>query len=185
MKNDNAKKKWASSKKNVNQDTSKTFVEMPIVNLKAAGVDVGSRSYFVCVGQGANDVREFGVFTCDLHEIATYLKNLGFQTVAMESTGFYWKQLFVLLQDYGLEVILVNARHIKNVKGRKTDVVDSRWIQLLHSLGLLSASFQPDLMTEELRTYTRQRQYLIQHASQQVLKMNKKRRLQPIGNIKK
>ena len=60
MKNDNAKKKWASSKKNVNQDTSKTFVEMPIVNLKAAGVDVGSRSYFVCVGQGANDVREFG-----------------------------------------------------------------------------------------------------------------------------
>ena len=91
----------------------------------------------------------------------------------MESTGFYWKPLFVLLQDYGFEVILVNARHIKNVKGRKTDVVDSRWIQLLHSLGLLSASFQPDLMTEELRTYTRQRQYLMQHASQQVLKMNK------------
>ena len=91
----------------------------------------------------------------------------------MESTGFYWKQLFVLLQDYGFETILVNARHIKNVKGRKTDVVDCRWIQLLHSLGLLSASFQPDIMTEELRTYTRHRQYLIQHASQQVLKMNK------------
>jgi len=173
MKNENSNKKLTGNKKNVNQDTSKTFMEMPIVNLKAAGVDVGSRSYFVCVGQGANDVREFGIFTCDLHEIALYLRNLGVQTVAMESTGFYWKQLFVLLQDYGLEVILVNARHIKNVKGRKTDVVDSRWIQLLHSLGLLSASFQPDLMTEELRTYTRQRQYLIQHASQQVLKMNK------------
>ena len=173
MKNDDTKKKWTGNKKKVTQDTSKTFMEMPIINLKAAGVDVGSRSFFVCVGQGANDVREFGIFTCDLHEIAKYLKNLGVQTVAMESTGFYWKQLFVLLQDYGFEVILVNARHIKNVKGRKTDVVDSRWIQLLHSLGLLSASFQPDLMTEELRTYTRQRQYLIQHASQQVLKMNK------------
>jgi transposase len=161
------------TKKNVNQDTSKIFMEMPIVNLKAAGIDVGSRSYFVCVGQGSNDVNEFGIFTCNLHEIATYLKNMGIETVAMESTGFYWKQLFVLLQDYGFETILVNARHIKNVKGRKTDVVDSRWIQLLHSLGLLSASFQPDLITEELRIYTRQRQYLIQHASQQVLKMNK------------
>ena len=168
-----SKNKKTSNKKNVKQDTKKTFLEMPIVNLKAAGVDVGSRSFFVCVGQGANDVREFGIFTCDLHEIALFLKNLGIETVAMESTGFYWKQLFVLLQDYGFEVILVNARHIKNVKGRKTDVVDSRWIQLLHCLGLLSASFQPDIMTEELRTYTRQRQYLIQHASQQVLKMNK------------
>lgn len=173
MKNVIKATKATGNKKNVNQDTTKTFMEMPIINLKAAGVDVGSRSFFVCVGQGSNDVREFGIFTCDLHEIASYLKNLGIQTVAMESTGFYWKQLFVLLQDYGFDVILVNARHIKNVKGRKTDVVDSRWIQLLHSLGLLSASFQPDLFTDELRTYCRQRQYLIQHASQQVLKMNK------------
>ncbi|MEI8378362.1 MAG: IS110 family transposase [bacterium] len=173
MKTEIKKLKTTGNKKTVNQDTTKTFMEMPVVNLKAAGIDVGSRSFFVCVGQGKNDVREFGVFTCDLHEIAHYLKNLGILTVAMESTGFYWKQIFVLLQDYGMEVILVNARHIKNVKGRKTDVVDSRWIQLLHSLGLLSASFQPDLMTEELRTYSRQRQYLIQHASQQVLKMNK------------
>lgn len=160
-------------KKNVNQDTSKTFLEMPVVNLKAAGIDVGSRSFFVCVGQGPSDVREFGVFTCDLHQIANYLKDLGYETVAMESTGFYWKQLFVLLQDYGLDVILVNARHIKNVKGRKTDVVDSRWIQLLHSLGLLSASFQPDIATQELRTYARQRQYLIEQSAQQVLRMNK------------
>lgn len=160
-------------KKNVKQDTSKTFLEMPVVNPKAAGVDVGSRSFFVCVGQGSEDVREYGVFTCDLHDIAKYLKDLGYITVAMESTGFYWKQLFVLLQDYGFEVILVNARHIKNVKGRKTDVVDSRWLQLLHSLGLLSASFQPDAMTQELRTYTRQRQYLLQQSAQQVLRVNK------------
>jgi transposase len=162
-----------NGKKTVKQDTSKTFLEMPVVNPKAAGVDVGSRSFFVCVGQGPGDVREFGIFTCDLHDIAKYLKDLGYITIAMESTGFYWKQLFVLLQDYGFEVILVNARHIKNVKGRKTDVVDSRWIQLLHSLGLLSASFQPDIMTQELRTYTRQRQYLLQQSAQQVLRLNK------------
>jgi transposase len=160
-------------RKTIKQDTSKTFIEMPVVNPKAAGIDVGSRSYFVCVGQGPMDVQEFGVFTCDLHDIAKYLKDKDYKTVALESTGFYWKQLFVLLQDYGLEVILVNARHIKNVKGRKTDVVDSRWIQLLHSLGLLSASFQPDMMTEELRTYTRQRQYLIEQSAQQVLRINK------------
>jgi len=86
---------------------------MPIVNFKAAEVDVGSRSFFVCVGQGTNDVREFGIFTCDLHEIAKYLKNLGVQTVAMEPTGFYWKQFFVMLQDYGLEVILVNANKLR------------------------------------------------------------------------
>lgn len=67
---------------------------------------------FLCVGQGANNVREFGIFTFDLHEIAKYLKNLGVQTVAMESTGFYWKQLFVLLQDYGFEVILINVSQI-------------------------------------------------------------------------
>jgi len=155
------------------QDVTKTFIELPVINPKAAGIDVGSRSFFVCVGQGVNDVREFGVFTCDLHEIARYLTELNYNSVAMESTGFYWKQLFVLLQDYGLEVILVNARHLKNVKGRKTDVVDSRWIQLLHSLGLLSASFQPDNFTEELRTYSRHRQYLIQQSAQYVLKMNK------------
>ena len=167
------KKSQSNSKKFVKQDVTKTFVEMPVVNPKAAGIDVGSRSFFVCVGQGPKDVQEFGIFTCDLHDIARHLLSLGYTTVAMESTGFYWKQLFVLLQDYKFEVVLVNARHIKNVKGRKTDVVDSRWIQLLHSLGLLSASFQPDNLTEELRTYTRQRQYLIQQTSQQVLKINK------------
>ena len=162
-----------NGKKAIRQDTSKTFVSMPVVNPKAVGIDVGSRSFFVCVGQGPTDVQEFGIFTCDLHDIAKFLKSLDCTTVAMESTGFYWKQLFILLQDYGFEVILVNARHIKNVKGRKTDVVDSRWIQLLHSLGLLSASFQPDMMTQELRTYTRQRQYLLEQSSQQVLRINK------------
>ncbi|MCG8390585.1 MAG: IS110 family transposase [Cytophagales bacterium] len=91
----------------------------------------------------------------------------------MESTGFYWRPLFVLLQDYGFEVVLVNARHVKNVKEHKTDVVDCKWLQLLHSIGLLSNSFQPDLFTGKLRIYTRHRKYLIESASRYILKMNK------------
>jgi transposase len=94
-----------NGKKTIWQNTTKTFVEMPVVNPKAAGIDVGSRSFFVRVGQAPADVREFGIFTCDLHDIAKYLKDMGYTTVAMESTGFYWKQLFVLLQDYGFEVM--------------------------------------------------------------------------------
>ena len=95
----------------------------------------GSKSHFVCVAQ--DNVPEFGVCTDDLHELAGHLKAHQIQTVAIESTGFYWQSLFTLLQDYGFEVILVNARHVKNVKGHKTDVVDSKWLQLLHSIGLL------------------------------------------------
>ena len=124
----------------------------------------------VCPRQG--EVRRFGVVTQELHCLAQYLQEQGIKSVAMESTGYHWKPLFLLLQDYGFETILVNARHIKNVKGRKTDVVDSQWIQLLHSLGLLSASFQLDNLTEELRQYTRQRRYLVEQRSKFVNKMH-------------
>lgn len=142
------------------QKQSEASISMPVVNPHAAGIDVGGKFHAVCVNQ--EEVKEFGVFTEDLHHLAEYLKSHGIKTVAMESTGYHWKPLFVLLQDYSFEVILVNARHIKNVKGRKTDVVDSKWLQQLHSLGLLSASFQLDNFTEELRNYTRQRRYLIE-----------------------
>lgn len=159
-------KKQAKRKKRTEQ-----MISMPVVNPHAAGIDIGSRSHFVCVAQ--DNVAEFGVFTEDLHGIADHLQAHGIQTVALESTGFYWKPLFVLLQDYGFEVILVNARHVKNVKGHKTDVVDSKWLQLLHSIGLLSNSFQPDIFTGKLRTYTRHRKYLIESASRYIAKMNK------------
>lgn len=96
-----------------------------VVNPQAAGIDSGSRSHWVCVGQGPDEVREFGSFTDDLHAIAHWLLAYQIKTVAMESTGPYWKCLFVLLQDYGLEVILVNAKHIKQLKGKKTDLLDS------------------------------------------------------------
>jgi len=147
------------------------MITMPVVNPHAAGIDIGSKSHFVCVAQ--DNVKEFPVFTEDLHAIAKHLQWHGVKTVAIESTGFYWKPLFVLLQDYGFEVILVNARHLKNVKGHKTDVVDSKWLQLLHSIGLLSNSFQPDVFTHQLRTYTRHRKSLIEDASKYISKMNK------------
>lgn len=145
-------------------------LSMPVINPHAAGIDIGGRFHVVSPRQG--EVEQFGVVTQELHRLAQYLQSQGTKSVAMESTGYHWKPLFLLLQDYGFEVILVNARHIKNVKGRKTDVVDSQWIQLLHSLGLLSASFQLDNLTEELRQYTRQRRYLVQERSKFVNKMH-------------
>lgn len=146
-------------------------ISMPVVNPNAAGIDAGSRSHFVCVAQ--DNVKEFPSHTAGLHEICKHFKTHGVKTVAMESTGFYWQQLFSTLQSEGFEVIVVNARHLKNVKGQKTDVVDSKWIQLLHSIGLLDNSFQPDDFCMELRQYTRHRRSLIQDSSKYIAKMNK------------
>ena len=119
------------------------MISVPVVNPHAAGIDIGSTSHFVCVAQ--DNVQEFSVFTSDLHLIAQHLLEHGVKTVALESTGFYWKPLFIMLQSYKLEVYLVNARHLKNVKGHKTDVVDSKCLQFLHSIGLLTNSFQLDV----------------------------------------
>lgn len=146
-------------------------VKFSLVNPHAAGIDVGSRSHWVCAGEG--QIKEYKVFTEDIHEMAKWLKSLGIQTIAMESTGFYWKSLFLLLQDYGFEVILVHAAHVKNVRGKKSDMLDCHWIWQLHSAGLLSASFQPDNFTESLRAYTRHRKSLIDGAARYISKMQK------------
>lgn len=146
-------------------------ISMPVINPNAAGIDAGSRSHFVCVAQ--DNVKEFLTHTAGLHEICKHLKSHGIKTVAIESTGFYWQQVFTMLQSYGFEAIVINARHIKNVKGHKTDVVDSKWIQLLHSIGLLNNSFQPDDFCKELRQYTRHRRSLIESSSRHIAKMNK------------
>ena len=150
---------------------SNTMISVPVVNPHAAGIDLGSKSHFVCVAQ--DNVKEFGVFTTDLHVIAHHLQDHQVLTVAIESTGFYWRPLYLMLLDYGFEVTLVNARHLKNVKGHKTDVVDSKWLQFLQSIGLLSNSFQPDAFTHELRLLTRHRKSLIEDASRFIAKMNK------------
>lgn len=151
----------------------KKKMKMTIVNPYAAGIDIGSRFHVVAVGQGEDDVKTFGVFTDDLKQICDYLKANHIKTIAMESTGYYWKPLFIELQSEGFEVYLVNAKHVKDSKGVKSDPHDSRRIQKLHSLGLLTASHQPDEEVEVLRSYCRQRRYLVAEKSRYVNRMYK------------
>ena len=146
---------------------------MDIINSNAAGIDIGSKSHYVAVGQALEDVKEFGVYAEELTDICVWLKSYDITTVAMESTGYYWQNLYTELIKHNFEVILVNGKFTKNAKGKKTDVKDSRWIQKLHTLGLLSSSFLPDHTTEVLRTYCRQRSNWIDLASATSHKMQK------------
>lgn len=155
----------------------KSQVSMEIVNPKAAGIDIGSRSHFVAIGQNQVDVKEFGVYNEDLKAISNWLKENQIQSVAMESTGTYWQALYSVLINDGFQVILCNGKFTKNIKGKKTDVQDCQWIQKLHSIGLLSGSFLPDLQTEQLRTYCRHRAGLIDIAADTSKKMQKYLRL--------
>jgi transposase len=152
-------------------------ISMEIINPCAAGIDIGSRSHFVAIGQGEKDVREFGVYNEDLKAISNWLKESQIKTVAMESTGTYWQSLYAVLLSDGFQVILCNGKFTKNIKGRKTDVQDCQWIQKLHSIGLLSGSFLPDLQTEQLRTYCRHRSNLVGTAADTSRKMQKYLRL--------
>jgi len=152
-------------------------ISMEIVNPHAAGVDVGSRLHWVAVGQQEKDIREFGVFNQDLFEMADWLHEKQVKTIAMESTGTYWQNLYAVLISKGFHVILCNGKFTKNIKGKKTDVKDCQWIQQLHSLGLLSSSFLPEGKTEELRTYCRQRANLLHQTASTSRKMQKNLRL--------
>jgi hypothetical protein len=115
------------------------------MNPHAAGVDLGSREHWVAVPaeRDPQPVRAFGTFTTDLAALADWLKACGVTSVAMEATGVYWIPLFQLLERRGFAVLLVNARQIKNVSGRKSDILDCQWIQRLHAYGLLGGSFRP------------------------------------------
>lgn len=152
--------------------TKETF---NVIHPDAAGIDVSSKDYYVAVPENRDEepIKTFGCFTQDLQEIADWLKKCRITSVAMESTSVYWTQLFIVLQDQGFEVFLVNAHQIKNVSGKKSDVADCQWIQQLHTYGLLTNSFQPDNITRELRTYVRQRKKLTEDASKEVLRMQK------------
>lgn len=153
---------------------------MQIVNVAAAGIDVGSRKHVVAVDQKIDHVREFGVYTQDHEKMIAYLQEHNISSVAMESTGSYWQTLFSALQQAGFEVLLVNGAHVKNVKGKKTDVLDCLWIQKLHSLGLLNGSFLLSDQLQSLRTYYAHRQCLIKQASRYVNKIQKALRLMNI-----
>lgn len=128
----------------------------PVLQPDAAGIDIGATEIYVAVppDRAAETVRSFGTFTPDLVALADWLQACGIRTVAMESTGVFWIPLFQILEKRGLEVCLVNARHVKNVPGRKTDVLDCQWLQYLHSVGLLHASFRPQQAVCSLRVLT-------------------------------
>jgi transposase len=148
---------------------------LPITHAHAAGIDIGSRSHWVCVGFDKDDfVAEFAAYTDGLREIVAYLQQYGVTTVAMESTGIYWIPLYELLEANGFEVLLVDPRYTKQVKGRpKTDRRDCQWIYRLHSVGLLAAAFRPDEKTCQLRSYLRQRANLIRYGGQHIQHMEK------------
>lgn len=147
----------------------------PVLQPDAAGIDISSKEHFVAVNPERDEhpIRCFGSFTDDLLAIAEWLKKCNVNTIAMEATGIYWLSLFQVLEEAGFEVLLVNARHVKNVRGKKSDVSDAEWIRQLHSCGLLSASFQPDQFTRTLRTYMRHRKNLLQMAATHILMMQK------------
>ncbi len=145
------------------------------INVRAAGIDIGSRSHFVAVPEGSDEqvVREFSAFTDDLERMAEWLLACGVTTVAMESTGIYWIPVFEILESHGLDVKLVNARHVKNVPGRKSDVLDCQWLQQLHTYGLLQGAFRPTDQVCTLRAYVRQRATLVRSASSYIQRMQK------------
>lgn len=140
----------------------KKEAKMPIINPNACGIDAGSRSHYVAVGQGSEHVKCFGVYTQDHQEMIAFLKSQNVRTIAMESTGNYWQTLYAALVKAGFEVFLVCGNQTKNVKGRKTDVQDCQWIQWLHSVGMLSHSFIPNEFVANVRVYSRQRDKYIQ-----------------------
>ena len=141
----------------------------------AAGIDIGSASHFCAVPADRDDepVREFKSFTADLHRLADWLDACGVDTLAMESTGVYWIALYELLESRGFTVLLVNARHVKNVSGRKSDVLDCQWLQQLMSYGLLHGAFRPQEQVCVLRSLTRQRAMLLRSQGRCVQHMQK------------
>ncbi|MCP4405251.1 MAG: IS110 family transposase [bacterium] len=150
-----------------------------MIDPNAAGIDVASEEMWGCVPpdrakEKGSTVRKFGAFTCDLHAIADWLTECGVTTVAMESTGIYWIPLYQVLETSGFTVCLVNARQMKNVAGRpKTDRLDCRWIQRLHSYGLLMPSFRPPDEICHLRSLLRHREALIRGAARHTQHMQK------------
>ncbi len=145
------------------------------INPNAAGIDCGAEEHYVAVPADRDPapVRAFKTFTAELHRLADWLTACGVTTVAMESTGVYWIPLYEILEARGLDVVLVNARHVKNVPGRKSDVVDCQWLQELQSVGLLRGSFRPAAALAALRAYLRHRDTLVQSAATHIHRMQK------------
>jgi transposase len=157
--------------------SKKDLAEFELLNPNAAGIDIGAEYHYVAVPKGrdldGDDVKRFGTFTSDLYALLHWLKGCKIETVAMESTSVYWIPLFEILDSEGINVNLVNPQFIKNVPGRKTDVLDCQWIQQLHTYGLLRGSFRPEDQICILRGYLRQRTMLVSYASHHIQHMQK------------
>ena len=148
---------------------------LPTIFANAAGMDIGADEIVVAVppDRDAEPIRAFRTFTPDLEALVIWLLECGIDTVAMESTGVYWIPIYELLEQHGIVPYLVNGRHVKNVPGRKSDWNDAQWLQKLHALGLLRASFRPDAEISALRTLVRYRAELIQHRAPHILHMQR------------
>lgn len=153
----------------------KTVKALHVLQPNAAGIDIGATEIYIAVPEdrAQESVRCFGTFTEDLHIAAQWLKSCSIESIAMESTGVYWIPVFQILDSYGFDVILVNARHVKNVPGRKTDVQDCQWLQYLHSVGLLRASFRPSQDIYAVRSLLRHRDIMVKSASSHVQHIQK------------
>lgn len=155
--------------------TAKKRPELEQINVNAAGLDIGAEEIYACVpnDRDTTPIRAFGTYTVDLYRLADWLTSCDIEMVAMESTGIYWIPVYEILEERGFQVSLVNARHLKNVPGRKSDVSDSEWLQQLHTYGLLHSSFRPGEDICVLRALVRHRHGLIELRSQQIQLMQK------------
>src|SRR4051812_41819065 len=174
---------WQKSDQYVNRKQRKELARrlrsdnpgLDVVHRHAAGIDVGNEEHYVAIAPHyeGEPVQRFGCFTAELMRLATWLKERGVRTVAMQSTGVYWIPLYDILEEHGFEVYLVNARDTKNLPGRKTDVQESQWLLKLHTYGLLRNSFRPTSEIRVLRAYWRQRDQHVKTAAQCIQRVQK------------
>jgi len=165
----------AKSSRSRSRRTKQAVHTRPVERPDAAGIDLGATEHFVAVppDRDPQPVRSFTTDTAALQALADWLIKCDVRTVAMEATSVYWVPLFQVLEARGLEVCLVNARHVKNVPGRKTDVLDCQWLQYLHSVGLLHASFRPPAAVCAVRSLVRHRESLLRTGCEHLLRMQK------------
>jgi transposase len=165
-----------AKKKKTNHEKYASPYCLPVLNKFVAGVDLGSREHWVSGPpheDGKPNVTSFGTTTPQLESLVAWLREQKIKSVAMESTGVYWIPLYELLEKNGFEVLLISSQHIGNVPGRKTDVLDCQWIQLLHSCGLLRGSFRPDEAICKVRALRRQWRNLIAERTKAIQWMQK------------
>jgi transposase len=163
------------SKKKIQKKQTVNFDVLPQIQPDAAGIDIGASEVYVCIPPGRDEeqIRCFLTFTVDLYCLADWLEACDIKTVAMESTSVYWIPLYDILEERGVEVCLVNARHLKNVSGRKSDVSDCAWLYQLHTYGLLRGSFHPSDEIRALRSLARHRDMLVRYRASHIQHMQK------------